>query len=318
MPNEALQRCSICPRNCGIDRYQQRGFCGAPAEIMVDLATLHHGEEPPLSGTQGSGTIFFSWCNLRCVFCQNYELSHLGWGSVLSTSELCELMLQMQAKGAHNINLVSPTHYTVQLITALEMAKTEGLSIPVVWNSSAYEKVETLHRLKGLVDIWLPDYKYHYGVYARKYSQAGDYPRIAQAALAEMFLQSGHLQLDAQGLAQRGMLVRLLVLPHQLAGTKQSLRMLSDTFGPELYVSIMSQYYPAGEAAAHPELNRNITPEEYEEALDTASALGMLHVFVQNDTGSELWTPDFEPRKAGEYYPPFEIGIHHPQREQKP
>lgn len=315
MPYEELRSCTICPRNCGIDRYRNRGYCGAPAELMIDMATLHHGEEPPVSGSRGSGTIFFSWCNLRCVFCQNYELSHEGWGSELSTEALAELMLSLQDRGAHNINLVTPTHYSLQIISALELAR-QQLRIPIVWNSSAYEKVEILQRLSGLVDIWLPDYKYSHGIYAKKYSQAADYPEVAKAALQEMFRQSGHLQMDAQGMAVKGMLVRLLVLPHKLAGTKDSLRMLADTFGPELYLSLMAQYYPAGKAQNYPELNRGITNAEYEEALETAAELGMNNVFIQTDTGSKLWTPKFTNNEGQDTHKPLEIGIHHPHLEQ--
>ncbi len=315
MIDKELQSCTICPRDCGIDRYHYRGFCGAPADLMVDLATLHHGEEPPISGTSGSGTIFFSWCNLMCVYCQNYELSHQGWGSVFGIEDMAELMLNLQDKGAHNINLVTPTHYTLQLIEALELAKKQGLGIPVVWNSSAYEKVGILHRLSGLVDIWLPDYKYAHGIYAKKYSQAANYPKVAKAALQEMYKQSGHLCMDAQGIAIKGMLVRILVLPGDLAGAKDSLRMLCDTFGHKLHISLMAQYYPAGDADVYPELNRCITEKEYEEVLDTAAQLNLENVFVQNDTGSKLWTPEFARRDAQNAHEPLEIGIHNPRQE---
>lgn len=313
MPYQEMERCCICPRECGINRYQNTGFCGAGAEAEINLATLHHGEEPPISGTRGSGTIFFSHCNLRCVFCQNYQISSLGWGRAVSSSALADLMLELQAKGAHNINLVTPTHFSTQIGDALQQAKTRGLSLPVVWNSSAYEKVETLRNMQGLVDIWLPDYKYAHGIYARKYSQAVDYPQVAKAALQEMFAQSGHLQTDAQGLAQRGMLVRLLVLPHRLAGTMESLRMLAETFSTELNLSLMAQYYPAGKAGEYPELNRGLSAEEYAEAIAWVQDMGFENVWVQELKPTPQWTPEFRP--AADRTDSLEISVHHPEME---
>jgi len=314
MPYPEMENCRICPRNCGINRYQQVGYCGAGAEPEINLATLHHGEEPPLSGTRGSGTIFFSRCNLRCVFCQNYHISSLGWGRAISSSGLADLMLELQDKGAHNINLVTPTHFSTQIADALQQAKSRGLTLPVVWNSSAYEKVEILHSLQGLVDVWLPDYKYAHGIYARKYSQAVDYPQVARAALQEMFAQCGHLQVDAMGLARRGMLVRLLVLPHRLAGTTESLRMLAETFGTELHLSLMAQYYPAGKAEDYPELNRGITPEEYAEAIAWVQEMGFEHVYVQELKPTPQWTPEFKP--DADISDTLEISVHHPYMEQ--
>jgi len=282
-----------------VDRYLSTGFCGAKAKLRIDLTSLHHGEEPCLSGSQGSGTIFFSWCNLRCVFCQNYSLSAQGWGKDTDELELAKIMLSLQAQGAHNINLVTPTHYTPQIVAALHLAKGQGLGIPIVWNSSAYEKPEILKQLKGLVDVYLPDYKYGHGVYAQKYSQARDYPDVALAAITEMFSQVGTLQFDAAGLATRGLLIRILVLPNGLSGSQKVLRLLADTFGTELSLSLMGQYYPAGSASQFPELTRGITPREYAEVLNTAWELGFSHINTQELSSNDSWTPAF-PENPGE------------------
>lgn len=291
-----LQSCKICPRNCGVDRDKTPGFCGAGTRLKVNLTTLHHGEEPCLSGTRGSGTIFFAWCNLRCVFCQNYCLSVEGWGEEKSEGELAELMLALQSRGAHNINLVTPTHFSPQIVNALQAAKQQGLNIPIVWNSSAYEKPETLKRLAGLVDIYLPDFKYGHGIYAGKYSHAKDYPDIALAAIQEMFSQVGLLSLDPDGIATKGLLIRILVLPKGLGGSKKVLSLLADSLGTEITLSIMGQYYPAGKALDYPELSQGITPAEYAEVLETANQLGFEHLYIQELSSSADWTPLFRPK----------------------
>lgn len=288
-----LRDCQICPRHCGIDRYTQRGFCGAGAELKLNLVQLHRGEEPPLSGSQGSGTIFFSHCNLKCVFCQNYSISCEGFGRSVSEAELLQMMLDLQDQGAHNINLVTPTHYSIQLISAIKTAKAANLHIPIIWNSSAYENVETLAQLETLVDIYLPDYKYYHGIYAQKYSQAKDYPSVAFKALQEMYRQVGPLQLDSSGLAHKGMLLRLLVLPNALAGTCFSLRKIADTLGSELPISLMAQYYPASLASSYPELNRGITKLEYQKVLDSARELGFSCIYAQELSCNDEWTPRF-------------------------
>jgi putative pyruvate formate lyase activating enzyme len=288
-----LRNCHLCPRECGVDRYAKTGFCGAPVEIKINLAQLHHGEEPPISGSRGSGTIFLSHCNLLCVYCQNHIISHRGQGKTVSEEEFVQLMLALQAEGAHNINLVTPSHYAFQLRRAIVLAKDKGLSIPILYNSSAYDKVDTLRELQGLVDIYLPDLKYYHKVYARKYSHAAEYPEVAIAAIREMFHQVGHLSLDSNGLATRGIIVRLLILPNALAGTKQSLNLLADEFGEDLNLSLMAQYYPAGNADNFPELNRGIYAHEYKAAVDTAVGLGFTKLFVQEISSNSLWTPKF-------------------------
>lgn len=288
-----LQDCRICPRDCGVNRFETRGFCGAGGQIEINLAQLHFGEEPCLSGTQGSGTIFFSHCNLKCVFCQNYAISIEGHGREISDTELVQIMLNLQQKGAHNINLVTPTHYTLQLISALQKAKAEGLAIPIVWNSSAYEKPETLKLLKGLVDIYLPDFKYYHGIRARKYSLAPDYPHYAFESLKEMYAQQGRLEMDDNGIAYKGVLLRLLVLPEGLSGTENTLRKIAYELSTELSLSIMGQYYPAGEAGRFPELNRGINQAEYKKVLDTALDLGFSSIYAQELSCSDFWTPSF-------------------------
>jgi len=285
--------CRICPRECGVDRYRAIGFCGAGSYTQVNLWDLHHGEEPPISGTRGSGTVFFSHCNLKCVFCQNYSISCQGFGREVSIAELTTLMLVLQDRGAHNINLVTPTHYTPQIIEALQDARRQGLEIPVLWNSSAYEKVETLAALEPLVDIYLPDWKYFHGLYARRYSHAENYPQVAQAAIREMLRQKGYLQCNEEGIATQGVLLRLLVLPRGISGTEDILRQVAEDFGTELPLSLMAQYYPAGEASKYPELSRGITAAEYDKVVTTALELGFTRVYQQELSCSDEWTPDF-------------------------
>lgn len=292
--------CNLCPRDCGIDRNLQRGYCGANNDIEINLGQIHHGEEPVISGSRGSGTIFFSHCNLKCVFCQNYGISQLGWGSVYSTHELAQMMLDMQEKGAHNVNLVSPGHYQAQIMQALEIAKTKGMSLPVVWNSNAYEKVESLKALEGLVDIYLPDCKYSYGIYSKRYSGTEDYPERALAAIEEMHHQVGDLVLDEAGIATKGLIIRLLVLPKRLSGISKSLDQIAQRLGTGVQLSLMAQYYPTHQAMNYPELSRGITAQEYEEALEAVQALGFERVWIQELSCSDTWTPSFRDPITGQ------------------
>jgi putative pyruvate formate lyase activating enzyme len=263
------------------------------AELKINLAQLHYGEEPPISGSRGSGTIFFSHCNLRCVFCQNHVISLRGSGQIISEEQLLKVIFELQKQGAHNINLVTPTHYSRPLISVLKAAKEQGLKIPILWNSSAYEHVETLHNLKGLVDIYLPDFKYYHPLYAKKYSHAEDYPAVALKALKEMVAQTGFLQENAAGIATKGVLVRLLLLPNGLSGTKDILRLLADEFGTKLPLSLMAQYYPAAEAVYIPELNRGVKTNEYQAVVELAQEIGFEKVFGQELSCDDQWTPDF-------------------------
>lgn len=289
-----LTDCRICPRDCGVNRYNTLGFCQAEAEVRVNLHQLHFGEEPVLSGTRGSGTIFFSHCNLRCVFCQNHTISDLGWGEIRSQKEIVRMMLKLQDKGAHNINLVTPAHYSIQLADILHKAKAEGLSIPIVWNTNAYERVETLKRLEGLVDIYLPDLKYADLDFSLRYSQAADYPETARAAILEMFRQVGQLECDTSGIARKGLLIRLLVLPNRIAGITDSLQWICDNLGNAVAISLMAQYYPAWQAERYAEINRGITQNEYQEVLETMERLGFENGFIQELTCSSEWTPEFK------------------------
>jgi len=288
-----LQSCRICPHTCGVNRYQTVGFCQASADVKVNLHQLHFGEEPVLSGTRGSGTIFFSHCNLRCVFCQNHTISHSGWGETVSEDELITMMLELQDRGAYNINLVTPTHYSIQLATILHKAKDMGLCIPIVWNSSAYESVDTLKLLEGLVDIYLPDLKYSDSEHSRRYSHAEDYPSVARQAIKEMQRQVGNLKSNDTGIAVRGLIIRLLVMPNNVAGVSESLQWINDNLGNEVCISLMAQYHPTWQAKNYVEINRGITAQEYQEVLETLERLNFSNGFTQELSSSDEWTPDF-------------------------
>ncbi len=272
-----LTRCSLCPRKCGVDRTQgQLGYCRSGVQAKVAAANAHHGEEPPLSGWRGSGTIFFSNCTARCLFCQNYPISQLSVGEQVSTQELADMMLDLQRRGCHNINLVTPTHFVPQILAALSKAIPKGLRIPLVYNTSGYESLETLELLDGIVDIYLPDAKYADEATARELSGFVDYVRHNRLALREMQRQVGEtLELDEQGLARRGLIVRHLVLPEGLSQTREVLEWIARELSPHTYVSLMAQYFPAYKAADHPQLNRRLYPHEYEDALRWAESLGL-------------------------------------------
>jgi len=277
-----LSPCRLCPRACGSLRSQgQAGFCQLGPGLRVFCTNLHHGEEPPLSGTRGSGTVFFSGCNLRCVFCQNFSFSQYGNGEDITPGELARRMLELQQRGAHNINWVTPSPQVAPAVEALALARDAGLSIPLVYNCSGYESVEVLHLLDGVVDIYLPDAKYAARAPAERCSSAPDYPAINRLAIREMWRQVGPLQLDEDGMAQRGLLVRHLVLPHDLAGTREVLRMLHEECGREVGISAMHQYFPAHRARHFSELARRITWQEYEAALHALDEYAFATVYIQ-------------------------------------
>lgn len=273
---ERLKACDLCPRRCGVDRLAgQVGFCRAGAQARVASHNRHHWEEPPISGSRGSGTIFFSYCTARCLFCQNYPISQLGVGEEVSNERLAQMMLTLQRWGCHNINLVTPTHYVPQILAALEIAAARGLRIPLVYNTSGYDRVETLRLLDGVVDIYLPDAKYADDATARRLSGFVDYVSHNRAALLEMARQVGAaLQVDAEGIAVRGMVIRHLVLPNGLAGTEEVLRWIAENLSTKAYISLMAQYFPAYRAVGDPELGRSITFDEYDEALEILERLG--------------------------------------------
>lgn len=266
---ELLAPCCLCPRRCGVDRLAgEEGFCRSGARPKVASWTLHPWEEPPISGTRGSGTIFFSGCTGRCLFCQNYPISQLGVGNVVTVERLAEMMLELQRRGAHNINLVTPTHFVPQLVAALPRAIERGLRLPLVYNSSGYESLEVLRLLDGVIDIWLPDAKYAADDIARRLSGFPHYVEHNRAALREMYRQVGdELILDDEGIARRGLIIRHMVLPGGLAGTREVLNWIASELSPRVHVSLMAQYFPAHRAVGHALLGRKLTPEEYEEAL---------------------------------------------------
>lgn len=297
--NSLLTSCRLCPRKCGVDRTKgQLGCCGQPAAVFAARAALHFWEEPCISGNSGSGTVFFSGCSLRCVYCQNHDISIAGKGQEISLARLCQIFLELQEKGANNINLVTPTHYIPQIATALKDAKKQGLTLPIVYNCSGYEEVSSLRLLDGLIDIYLPDLKYRSSELAKQLSNAPDYFEKAVPALLEMFRQVGTPAFDAStGLMKRGMIVRHLLLPGQTGEAKRILRWLHDTFGNRIYISIMNQYTPMGQLKHFPDLqdlNRRVSPEEYRRVLDFAAKISIENGFLQNgDTAAESFIPPF-------------------------
>lgn len=288
--------CRLCPRECGADReHGEIGFCGMPREPRAARAALHYWEEPCISGEEGSGAVFFSGCTLRCVFCQNREISQGAAGKPVSEEELARIFLNLQAQGANNINLVTAGHFLDTVIPAVRKAKERGLSVPVLYNTGGYEKTETLRRLEGLVDIWLPDHKYRSSYLAGRYSFAPDYPMQADAALREMVRQAGEPAFDKRGIMKKGVLVRHLVLPGCISDSKDVLEYLWDCFGNQIYVSILSQYTPLPHMAKYPELNRRLTEEEYKEIVDYARFLGMTQVYIQEgECAEESFIPPFD------------------------
>ncbi|MEA3407961.1 MAG: radical SAM protein [Chloroflexota bacterium] len=274
---ERLLSCDLCPRKCGVNRLEgERGYCRSGARAIVASVNPHHGEEPCLSGTRGSGTIFFSNCTAHCIFCQNYPISQLGLGSERSTAELAEAMLSLQRRGCHNINLVTPTHFLPQILSALEKAVGGGLRIPLVYNTSGYERVSVLKLLDGIIDIYLPDAKYADEDVAHELSGFDDYVECNRRALVEMQRQVGEeLILDEKGIAQRGLIIRHLVLPHGLSQTEQVLSWIAENLSKRTYISLMAQYFPAYKAVDHPKLGRRLLPHEYAAALEAFDAAGL-------------------------------------------
>ncbi len=273
---EELKDCRLCARDCGVNRREgELGFCKTGERAVVASYGPHPGEEAPLSGTRGSGTIFFAGCNLRCIFCQNYETSHYMLGREVSVSELADIMLSLQRRGCHNINLVSPSHIIPQIIAALARAVPRGLDLPVVYNTGGFDSLRGLELLDGLIDIYMPDLKYQDPDVAEKLSGARQYPRINRAAILEMHRQVGDLVLDDRGLAVSGLLVRHLVLPGDLAGTREAFAFLAEEVSADTFVNVMAQYYPAYRAREHPLLGRRLAASEFAEALDAAEEAGL-------------------------------------------
>lgn len=294
---EYLSDCTLCPRTCHADRSAGRlGFCGQTAVVTAARAALHYWEEPVICGEAGSGAVFFSGCNLRCVFCQNHTISNSEYGKPITEEALADSFLRLQTQGAVNINLVTGSHFIPQICMALELAKDQGLHLPVVFNSSGYESVSSLKLLEGLVDIWLPDLKYYSSELSAKYSKAPDYFDVASRAIEEMVRQAGKPLFDeANGLMKRGVIVRHLCLPGQSKDSKKVLRYLHSTFGNDIYVSIMNQYTPLPHVAEYPELNRSLTGEEYEKILTFAARIGIELGFRQEGgTDKDSFIPTFD------------------------
>lgn len=287
-------KCMLCPRACGVERETHVGFCGAPAQPVIARAALHFWEEPPISGTRGSGAIFFCGCNLDCLFCQNHEINHASIGREWSADELAALMLHLQAEGAHNINLVTPTPHIETIIPAVRRAREQGLQIPIVYNTNGYETIETLHRLEGVVDIYLPDLKYTSALPARKYSGAEDYFRYAGPAVVEMHRQCGELVCDENGIARRGLIVRHLVLPGSVDETRRILDFLAENLPLTTHISLMGQYMPCHRASEIPPLNRKLLRREYDRAIAYCIQLGFEHVSIQSlDASDAAFVPEF-------------------------
>ena len=291
-----MSACTLCPRECHVDRSSgKKGFCGMDGTIYLARAALHMWEEPCISGTKGSGAVFFSGCGLRCCFCQNHDIAIGSRGLAVSVERLGEIFLELKEKGAANINLVTGAHYVPQIIEALKLARMQGMDLPVVYNSSGYEKLETLKLLEGYVDIYLPDLKYMEPDLAQKFSHAPDYVERAKAAIKEMVRQSGSCQFGEDGYIRRGTIVRHLILPGHTKNSRKVLRYLHETYVEDIYISIMNQYTPVREFGEFKELNRKVTKREYEKVLDAAIEMGIQNGFIQEgETASESFIPEFD------------------------
>lgn len=289
-----MSKCILCPRLCQADRSVTTGYCGVTDWLRVARAALHFWEEPCISGEEGSGAVFFSGCNLRCVYCQNYKIAHAEQGKEISAERLKEIFLELQDQKANNINLVTATHYVPQIIEALKKAKEQGLCIPVVYNCGGYESIETLKQLEGFVDIYLPDFKYMDPERAKKYSHAEDYPQKAMAAIAEMVRQQPEARFDERGLMKCGVIVRHLMLPGGIKDSKAVIKYLYETYQNRIFISMMNQYTPLPQVEAYPEINRKLRKKEYDRLVDYAISIGVENGFVQEgDTAKESFIPDF-------------------------
>ena len=278
---EMLSPCRVCPRECMVDRKSDElGECGMPEKIGVSSANLHYGEEPPISGSRGSGTIFLTGCNLHCVYCQNFPISQYRNGKYYSPDEVAKMMLNLERRGAHNINFVTPSHYMPQLMEAMLIAYRDGMTIPIVYNSSGYDSVEILQLLDGVIDIYMPDMRYNNGSHSGKYSDVADYPEINRAAIKEMNRQVGILTLN-KGIGVKGLLIRHLVLPGSISGSKEIFKFIADEISPETYVAVMSQYFPAYRACDFPEISGRLDEAEYDAALEWFSDAGLHNGFIQ-------------------------------------
>jgi putative pyruvate formate lyase activating enzyme len=277
---EFLKECRLCPRECRVNRLNgEVGYCKAPSELMVSSAFPHYGEEAPLVGYHGSGTIFLTYCNLRCVFCQNYDISHLGKGERITSSEMARAMVKLQEMGCHNINFVTPTHYAPQIVASLSEATEMGLCLPIVYNCSGYESIEVIRLLEGVIDIYMPDAKYMDEKFSKQFSNAPDYPGVIKKVLKEMYRQVGDLKTNSKGIAERGLLIRHLVMPGGVASSEAILKFIAEEISPHSYVNIMAQYRPEYRAYEYSEINRRISHKEYLEAIQMAKCFHLYRGF---------------------------------------
>lgn len=293
--NKELECCTICPHNCKINRTKNPGRCKSTDKIKIALYSIHNFEEPCISGEKGSGTIFFSNCNMNCVFCQNYEISQLGRGKEITIEELANVMIKQQERNVQNINLVTPTSYALHIVEAIKIARKKGLEIPIVYNTNGYESVETLKLLEGYVDIYLPDLKYYYDDLAKKYSKVDNYFEIATKAIQEMYRQVGTPVLDENGVMKKGLMIRHLILPNEVQNSKKVLKWIKKNIDSNVYVSIMAQYFPTYKAKEIPEIARKITKEEYEKVENYLYELDLENGYIQElGEHEEEYVPTWE------------------------
>ena len=290
-----MSKCNVCPHKCNIDRSKQKGRCRATDKVKIALASLHFYEEPCISGESGSGTVFFSHCNLNCVYCQNYKISQQNFGKEVTVENLANIFISQQQKGANNINLVTPTIYVNEIIEAIKIAKEKGLNIPIIYNSSGYENVETIKKLEGYIDVYLPDFKYMDNQLGDKYSKVKNYTEIAQNAISEMYKQVGNVVLDEKGLIRKGVIIRHLILPGHIENTKEVLRWIKETFNDNVYLSLMAQYFPTNNVSEYSNLNRKLTKEEYDEVENYLYGMDIENGYIQElGEHEEEYVPDFD------------------------
>lgn len=302
-----LNKCVICPHKCKVNRKsEEKGFCNAGYNPVISSAMSHHGEEPPISGNRGSGTIFFTYCNMKCVYCQNYQISQEFEGTKCSISELADSMIRLQNLNCHNINFVSPTIWIPQIVKALSIARNKELSVPTVFNTGGYDNPKIIKMLDGIIDIYMPDMRYSNDDMARKYSMVEEYVRYNRQSIKEMYRQVGGLKVDPEGVALKGLMIRLLVLPENIGGIKKTLDFIKNELSTDVYLSIMAQYHPTYKASRYPELNRMITAKEYLEVVKYAEKRGFSYGWTQDhislNSKEDLFIPDFKDKKIFKYY----------------
>ena len=294
--NQYMQSCELCPRKCKINRNNTIGRCGQGNKIKIGLSTLHYYEEPCISGKAGSGTIFFSGCNLNCIFCQNYTISSLNHGKEISIEELASKMVELQSKGANNINLVTAFSFVPHIIKAIDIARSNGLNIPIIYNSSGYESIETIRLLNGYVDVYLPDMKYYFSELSKYLSNCDNYFKEASTAIKEMYKQVGNVIIDPNGLITKGVIIRHLVLPNHIYNSKKVLKWIKDTFDNNILVSIMFQYFPTFKAVETEDINRKVNKEEYDEVIKYLESISLNSGYVQeySEADESIYVPDFK------------------------